>query len=81
MRVDIYRRPEAAGQFSYLVVPEGKIIPEEATNLEWETAERGIDLASNADALANFAIDDPFEQIDSKGYAITSVKHLGNGHL
>jgi len=32
MRVDIYRRAEHDGIFSYLAVPEGKIIPEEVTN-------------------------------------------------
>ncbi|MEG0885806.1 MAG: DUF6139 family protein, partial [Janthinobacterium sp.] len=29
MRVDIYRRAEHDGIFSYLAVPEGKLIPEE----------------------------------------------------
>lgn len=36
MRVDIYRRAEHDGIFSYLAVPEGKLIPEEVTNTDWQ---------------------------------------------
>lgn len=78
MRVDIYRRPEQAGQFTYLAVPEGKMIPEEATNTDWEEAERGVTLGDNEDALPQFSINEPIEQISKKGYAITSVKDIGN---
>lgn len=81
MRVDIYRRPETGGQFSYLAVPEGKTIPNEATNIDWEAAERSVDLDDGIDRLPQFAIDDPVEQINAKGYAITSVKTLGDGEL
>jgi hypothetical protein len=81
MRLDIYRRSEHAGRFSYLAVPEGKSIPEEAINTDWEQAERGIALEDDDTALPQFAIDSPLEQISAKGYAITSVKNLvkGNG--
>ncbi|MDB5765117.1 MAG: hypothetical protein JWQ21_4112 [Herminiimonas sp.] len=76
MRLDIYRRPENGGHYSYLAVPEGRQIPEEATNVDWETAERSIDFDENDDLLPEFAIEDPVEQISAKGYAITSVKNL-----
>jgi len=81
MRVDIYRRPASGGQFSYLAVPEGEVIPDEATNIDWEPAERNIELEESVDRLPQFAIDDPVEQITSKGYAITSVRTLGDGEL
>lgn len=81
MRVDIYRRPETGGQFSYLAVPEGNVIPDEATSIDWEAAERSMDLDDSAERLPQFLIDDPIEQISSKGYAITSVKTLGDGEL
>ncbi len=81
MRVDIYRRPETGGQFSYLAVPEGKIIPNEATSVDWESAERSVELEESVDRLPQFSIDDPVEQITSKGYAITSVRTLGDGEL
>ena len=81
MRVDIYRRPESGGQFSYLAVPEGKVIPDEATSIDWEAAERSVDLEDSVERLPQFSIDDPIEQITSKGYAITSVKTLGDGEL
>ena len=81
MRVDIYRRPENGGRFTYLAVPEGKIIPDEATNIDWEAAERSVDLEDSADRLPQFLIDAPLEQISAKGYAITSVKTLGDGEL
>jgi hypothetical protein len=74
MRVDIYRRSEHAGRYSYLAVPEGKQIPEEAVNVDWETAMRGVNVDDNVHTLPQYAIDKPIEQIQSKGYAITSVK-------
>ena len=76
MRLDIYKRPENGGKFSYLAVPEGKEIPQEATNVDWEEAERSIDFDENDGKLPEFAIDDPLQQINAKGYAITSVKNL-----
>lgn len=76
MRLDIYKRPENGGQYSYLAVPEGKEIPQEATNVDWESAERSIDFDENDGKLPAFAIEEPFQQISSKGYAITSVKNL-----
>ncbi|GGB99419.1 hypothetical protein GCM10007205_05930 [Oxalicibacterium flavum] len=78
MRVDIYKRAEHHGQFTYLAVPEGKIIPEEAINTDWELSERGIDVEDNATHLPDFSIDAPHEQIRAKGYAITSVKELAD---
>lgn len=81
MRLDIYKRPENGGQYSYLAVPEGKEIPQEATNVDWETAKRSVDFDENKSKLPEFAIDDPLQQINAKGYAITSVKNLnGNSH-
>ena len=76
MRVDLYRRPEAGGQYSYLVVLEGKPIPEEANNTDWQIAEQGLEVSDEERALPQFAIDEPFAQIGSKGYAITSYRRL-----
>lgn len=76
MRVDIYRRAEHAGHFSYLAVPEGKMIPEEVVNTDWELSDRSVDVDDGATRLADFAIDAPLEQINAKGYAITSVRDL-----
>src|SRR3546814_3080783 len=76
MRVDIYRRPEHAGHLSYLAVPEGKMIPEEVINTDWEQTDRGIVIEDDAKHLPDFAISDPLAQIKLKGYAITSIKEL-----
>ncbi len=78
MRLDIYRRPEHGGKYSYLAVPEGKMIPDEATNIEWETTERGWNFNEDHQSLADFEIDEPMEQISAKGYAITSVTKLNS---
>jgi len=78
MRLDIYKRPENGGKYSYLAVPEGKEIPQEAINIDWETAERSRDFNENDGKLAEFSIEDPVQQINAKGYAITSVKNLAN---
>jgi hypothetical protein len=76
MRLDIYRRPENNGKFSYLAVPEGKAIPQEAVNSEWEASERSVDVDDNSSELSEFAIENPLQQIHTKGYAITSVRHV-----
>ncbi|MGV7208653.1 DUF6139 family protein [Oxalobacteraceae bacterium A2-2] len=76
MRVDIYRRAEHEGQFSYLAVPEGKRIPEEATNTDWEPEAQQVEVDESHDQLPGYHIDQPLAQISDKGYAITSLKEL-----
>jgi hypothetical protein len=78
MRIDLYRRHEAGSKFSYLLVLEGKRIPEEVTNTDWEIAAAGIDVSDERESLQEYAIEQPFQQIGSKGYAITSVSHQPN---
>lgn len=75
MRLDIYRRAEHDGKFSYLAVPEAKNIPEEATNTDWEIEARAFEVDDNADQIADFDIDNLGSQIAEKGYAMTSVTH------
>ncbi|GAA6121110.1 MULTISPECIES: DUF6139 family protein [unclassified Acidovorax] len=74
MRVDIYRRTEAEGKFSHLVVPEGRPIPQEAINTDWESEMSGQELDESAAHWDDFGIAEPGRQISEKGYAITSVK-------
>ncbi|KQV88716.1 hypothetical protein ASD15_26950 [Massilia sp. Root351] len=74
MRLDIYRRAEHDGLFSYLAVPEGKPIPQEAINTDWQAASLALEVDDGADALPDFHIERPHQQIGAKGYAITSVK-------
>lgn len=78
MKLDIYKRAEAGGHFSYLAVPQGEMIPNEVTNVDWMDAERGIEFNEEQDAIAEYAIDQPIEQITAKGYAITSVNNIGS---
>jgi len=73
MKVDVYKRPEREGMFSYLAVPEGRPIPEEATNIDWETAENSIDLDENNEPVHGFSAEDALSQISAKGYAISRV--------
>ena len=73
MRVDIYRRAESNQQFSYLAVPAGRVIPEEATNSDWETEVRAVEMGEQAEQISHYAIPRPEQQIAEKGYAITSV--------
>lgn len=75
MRLDIYRRAEHDGKFSYLAVPESKSIPEEATNTDWEVEAQGYEVKDNADGIKDFDIEHLSDQIAEKGYAITSVTH------
>jgi hypothetical protein len=73
MRIDLYRRAEHDGKFSYLAVPEGKDIPEEATNTDWEVEKRAHDVDDGATSLADYSIEHLSEQIAEKGYAVTSL--------
>ena len=42
MNVDIYRRSEPGNKLSYLIVPSGQPIPEEATNVDWQSRRRDV---------------------------------------
>lgn len=76
MRLDIFRRAESDGEFSYLAVPEGQDLPQEVTNIDWETLARSVDIDEDQRELTKYSIHDPLQQISAKGYAITSVlKH------
>lgn len=74
MKVDVYKRPEHEGNYSYLAVPEGRPIPEEATNTDWETAENNIDLDDDNEPVHGLSAHNALEQISAKGYAISSVQ-------
>ena len=75
MQLDIYRRPEPEHKLSYLAVPAGQPIPDEATGVDWQREATAVELDVEARSLAEYAIDAPGEQIRQKGYAITSVEH------
>ena len=75
MRLDIYRRPEPEHKLSYLVVPEGRVLPEEVTNVDWVSEQRGVDLNESESTWEELGIDEPQRQLLEKGYAITGVLH------
>lgn len=78
MRVDIFKREETNGTYSYLLIPEGKNIPGEATNTDWELDIRGIDINIDEESLDDFSIAYPARQIRDKGYAISNLSSLTN---
>lgn len=73
MRLDIYRRAENDGKFSYLAVPEDKIIPNEATNTDWQVEARALEVEDEADQIPDYDIEHLSEQIAEKGYAVTAL--------
>lgn len=75
MHVDIYRRAERDNKFSYLLVPHGRPIPQEAINIDWALRQQDVAVDEAAHHLMPYEIDEPRGQIDEKGYAITSVLH------
>jgi len=75
MRVDIFERSDAFGGKAYLAVPEGKAIPDEATDVEWETLQSAVETGDGTNVLANLDIDQVEEQISAKGYAISHNRH------
>jgi len=73
MQLDIYRRTERDGSYSYLAVPASREIPQEATNTDWEVEARALDVQDEAARLPNYDIDHLCEQIEEKGYAMTAL--------
>jgi hypothetical protein len=73
MRLDIYRRAENGGKFSYLAVPEDRQIPEEATNTDWQVEAKALEVDEESDRIADYNIDQLSAQIAEKGYAMTHV--------
>jgi hypothetical protein len=75
MRLDIYRRAENDGKFSYLAVPETRRIPDEAINTDWQVEAKAVEVEDDADHLEDYSINHVSEQIAEKGYAVTSLLH------
>jgi hypothetical protein len=75
MRLDIYRRAEHDGKFSYLAVPETRNIPEEATNTDWEVEARAVEVDDDAERIEDYDIENLGGQLSEKGYAVTSLTH------
>lgn len=73
MRLDIYRRAEHDGKYSYLAVPQDRNIPNEATNTDWEVEARAFEIDDEDDQLPDYAIEHLNEQIAEKGYAVTAL--------
>ena len=73
MRLDIYRRAENDGKFTYLAVPEARNIPNEATNTDWEMEARAVEVDDEAESIPDYAIEHLSEQIAEKGYAVTAL--------
>ena len=73
MRLDIYRRAENGGKFSYLAVPETRDIPQEATNTDWQVEARAVEMPDDATQLTDYDIEHVTEQIAEKGYAVTAL--------
>lgn len=74
MKVDLYKRPENDGKYSYLAVPVGKEIPEEVTNIEWEKVDQTVDFESTHESVHGLKPNDAIAQIEDKGYAISHLK-------
>lgn len=75
MRADLYRRIEANNELSFLAVPEGQAIPEEATNVDWQKHAQAVPLGDEDEILSTYGIEGLTEQVRQKGYAITGVQH------
>lgn len=73
MRLDIYRRAENDGKYSYLAVPQDRAIPNEAINTDWEMEAKALEVADEADQIEDYDIEHLSEQIAEKGYAVTAL--------
>ena len=80
MKVDVYKRPDGEGLFSYLVLPHEKALPEEVTNTDWQIHEQNVDFERDGKRHFTLEAEDAFMQIGEKGYAITHLdQRAGNG--
>ena len=74
MHLDIYQRPEAGGRLTFLAVPAGRRIPEEAASVDWSLHAGAMALDEDEPSLEPFRIRDPAGQLREKGYAITALE-------
>ncbi len=74
MKVDLYKRTEAEGKYSYLAVPEGKIIPAEVTSIDWEKVDQTVEFEGISEPVHGLKPADVLQQIRDKGYAISHLK-------
>ena len=58
-----YRREEPRNMFSYLIVPQGRDIPEEANNIDWHVRQLAVDVDDSQQHLHPYEIDNPRAQI------------------
>ncbi|AKN66131.1 MULTISPECIES: DUF6139 family protein [Herbaspirillum] len=80
MKVDVYKRPDGAGLFSYLVIPHEKMLPDEVTNTDWQIHEQNVDFERDGKRHFTLQAEDAFMQIGEKGYAITHLaERSGDG--
>jgi hypothetical protein len=74
MRLDIYRRAENGGKFSYLAVPEARLIPGEAISTDWLVEAMAVEVPDDAEKLPGYAIEQLSAQLEEKGYAMTALQ-------
>ncbi|MCP1573081.1 hypothetical protein RB25_11065 [Herbaspirillum rubrisubalbicans] len=73
MKVDVYKRPDGDGLFSYLVLPHEEALPDEVTNTDWQIHEQNVDFERDGKRHFTLEAEDAFMQIGEKGYAITHL--------
>jgi hypothetical protein len=73
MNVDVYARPEAGNKLSYLIVPAGEPVPHEAENIDWQLRKSGVHIDETAELVHPYEIHHARDQMNEKGYAITSL--------
>ena len=69
------QRCEAGSKLSFLAVPAGRPIPQEATSTDWLVHAQAMPLDEDQPAFPDFGIAQPGAQLREKGYAITDLQH------
>lgn len=73
MKVDVYKRPDSDGLFSYLLVPHEKPLPQEVANTDWLVHETDVNVERDGKPHFTLHAEDAFMQMGEKGYAITHL--------
>jgi len=55
-----------------ILVPTGKLLPEEVTSTDWQVHSRQLDLEQEG-KIPSLVVDDVLKQINEKRYAITHL--------
>jgi hypothetical protein len=84
MKIDVFRTIQTDDDYTYLAIPHGKNIPEDAANKNWILSSENIYISQDDDSIEGLDAYDVLEQIRKQGYAVSHTEdkvHIGSTAL